>query len=472
MKSKNTRKYILLSCFCILILGIISAFIYYQRKTGTARKNPDPAPSIRNKQTSGKHYTINVYSFDEELNRIVAKYNETHPEFQFSINAWTDGSISGVELKKLINQGLTGEGFIMDLYCVDFRDADQYIKGEYSQYACTYEELGIDVKKALKKAKLPQYIIDEGTNSQGEIIALPYYSDIVVFMYRRSIAKEVWGTDEPEEVAKIIGAGTEKWDKFIEASQRLIEYGYPIVPGPDDLSTQFDRSSSYEQNEEDPIINPRWVEYMDMLITLVNQGSMSDTQPDTFDWFNILDGKGDAPVFGCFMTADTVASDLLQYFLPDTSGDWALCHPIFPLRYHDFTGIMVNKRSLKKEVLGPLIEWITLDSSKEGLQYNLANGTLYNDNDDLLYRGKGSVISQSILKKVDTTIDLLNGQNINPIVYDTVKALDDKYPAPYDNNEYKISSNWYSQIMEYIRGEKDKETVIEDYKKATENISP
>ena len=46
------------------------------------------------------------------------------------------------------------------------------------------------------------------------------------FIYRRSIAKEVWGTDEPSRVQRIIGGGTESWDDFWEAAEKVKQHGY------------------------------------------------------------------------------------------------------------------------------------------------------------------------------------------------------------------------------------------------------
>jgi hypothetical protein len=42
-------------------------------------------------------------------------------------------------------------------------------------------------------------------------------------------------------------------------------------------------------------------------------------------------------------------------------------HPEHYLAANNDTGIMVNKNSPHKELLGPLIEWITLDCSETGL---------------------------------------------------------------------------------------------------------
>ena len=58
---------------------------------------------------------------------------------------------------------------------------------------------------------------------------------IIIDRYRRSIAKDVWGTDDPKTVAEKIGAGTNSWDTFFSAAAELKAKGYGIVSGDGDI---------------------------------------------------------------------------------------------------------------------------------------------------------------------------------------------------------------------------------------------
>ena len=81
-----------------------------------------------------------------------------------------------------------------------------------------YEDLGIDVDNEIEAADIAQYSVDIGTNTDGQVDGLGYQATGGCFIYRRSIAKDVFGTDDPAEVSAIIGAGTGTWDKFLEAA--------------------------------------------------------------------------------------------------------------------------------------------------------------------------------------------------------------------------------------------------------------
>ena len=54
-----------------------------------------------------------------------------------------------------------------------------------------------------------------------------------------------------------------------------------------------------------------------------------------------------------------------------------------------------------------LIEWVTLDTSDEGLQYGWANGNLYGDGGTKDCVGSGTVMAKS-----DGKLDFLGGQNM------------------------------------------------------------
>ena len=283
------------------------------------------------------------------------------------------------------------------------------------------------------------------------MIALPYQSAAFAFLYRRSIARDVWGTDDPEKIAEIIGGGTQSWDKFIEAAKELKKHGYYIAPGYKHLMWMIDTSSypalDYAQNQP----NPLWEEYMDIAKYLVDNGYVSDFN-DLFnnEWSNALEGPG-SKVFGTVVFPDYFDAD---YFISETSGDWAICMPPFTTWYTGCIGIMVNKASPNKDVLGPLVEWITLDCSEEGAQYGLATGELVGR--------KVSVISGTVLRNAESRRDALGGQDVNPVIYNLLKQ-------PLGKHDGMSIFNFLLDAMEgYVTGETDEDSVMRLFKEEAE----
>ena len=96
----------------------------------------------------------------------------------------------------------------------------------------------------IEKAAIAQYSVDIGTRpDDGAVVALGYQATGGAFIYRRSIAKDVFGSDDPAVVAEALGAGTGNWDKFYEAAATLKAKGYGIISGDGDLWHAVENSS-------------------------------------------------------------------------------------------------------------------------------------------------------------------------------------------------------------------------------------
>lgn len=412
---------------------------------------------------------LNVYSYDQMLIDLIKEYAERHPEFNYKVNRYNSMEDEFYTLQLINERMQSGSKDIVDIYCVPDVYSREVIKGEFSRHACTYRELGIDVDAALKKADIPQHVIDAGSNPDGELIALPYVTGANVFMYRRSIARDVWGTDDPDKIAGIIGAGADKWDRFLEAAQTLKEHGCYMVPGLTDLSFMIDSSpaASFMKSDDEREINPKWLEFMDVSKSMLDRGYMKGTQYWSEEWSKALNGKGDKPVFGFVIPYEYISFlSKDDNYLKSTAGDWAICLPPFKTSMGNFTGILVNKDSPNKDALGPLIEWLTLDISETGLQYSLANDTLIDKNrrEYEYLGGKWPVTSGTILKNTDSSIDFLGGQNIDPVLYDAL--IKQKGKHNYWSSGSSVFSRWLEQMNAYLTGEKDRETAVADYKKA------
>lgn len=346
----------------------------------------------------------------------------------------------------MINQSLQSGDGAVDIYLIPDQYAPYYLRGEYSEYACTYRELGIDVESALKKAEIPEYAV--GRNANGEVVALPYLAGTSLFMYRRSIAREVLGTDDSDRINEIIWGGTQSWDKFLEAAKTLKKHGYYIAPGYKHLAWMIDTSASPTRDADPNEVNPLWKEFMDVSRYMFEQGYILNSDGWSDAWYNNTEGP-DSRVFGA-----VVLPDYFEHAIRETPGDWAVCMPPFPTWIAAYPGIMVNKASPNKDILGPLIEWITLDCSEEGAQYGLATGDLLGF--------KTSVLSGTVLKNAESRRDALGGQDVNPVIYNMLKQ-------PLGKHDGMSTFNLWLDAMEgYVNGETDKDSVMRLFKEEAE----
>ena len=156
---------------------------------------------------NGEKQTLNVYAFTVEVPDMVKKYCELHPDFNYEIKETIIPTTDGL-YQPALNEALLGGGKdAPDMYAAEAAFVLKYSQGDMAKYAATYEELGIDADAKAKEAEIAQYTIDIGTRD-GKIVALGYQATGGAFIYRRSIAKDVWGSDDPATVQDAIGAGS------------------------------------------------------------------------------------------------------------------------------------------------------------------------------------------------------------------------------------------------------------------------
>lgn len=418
------------------------------------------AAADANKDTSsaGGSNVINVWSFTDEVPGMIEKYKETHPDFAYEINttiiATTDGAY-----QPALDQALAGGGAeAPDIYCAEAAFILKYSKGDASQFAMPYEDLGIDVSSALSAADIAQYTVDIGTNSDGKLVALGYQATGGAFIYRRSIANDVWGTDDPTKIMDKIGPG---WDKFFAAAEELKAKGYGIVSGDGDIWHAVENSSDAGWIVDGKLtIDPKREEFLDLSKKLKDNGYHNDTQDWQDAWFADMKGEGEKGVLGFFGPAW-----LINYVMAGNSGgtkpgegtygDWAVCKP--PVGFFwGGTWLLANKDTQKADAVKSIIEWITLDSSEDGLQYKWANGTLNGEGGT-----KDAVASGTVMSKSDGVLDFLGGQNMFEAFVPANQFAKGTNLTQYDET---INQYWRDQVREYTAGNKTREQALADFK--------
>jgi hypothetical protein len=321
-----------------------------------------------------------------------------------------------------------------------------------ADYAASYKSLGIDVDRKLNEADIAQYTIDIGTNPGGDLVGLGYQATGGAFIYRRSIAKDVWGTDNPATIKNKIGPG---WEKFFEAAAALKAKGYGIVSGDGDVWHAVENGSEKGWIIDGELyIDPEREAFLDISKELRDNDYHNDTQDWTDAWFADMKDAGPKKIFGYFGPAW-----LINYVMAgnagDTYGDWALCEP--PVGFFwGGTWVIVNKNSKIKDVLKDIIEWITLDSSTTGLQYYWANGTFNPDNPT-----KDAVASGKVMANSDGKLDFLGGQNMFDIFVPAGAFATGTNKTQYDET---INRFWRDQVREYTAGNKSRDEAIAAFK--------
>ncbi len=403
---------------------------------------------------------INLWTFTDEVPKMLARYKELNPKFDYEIKttiiATTDGAY-----QPALDQALMGGGKdAPDLYCAEAAFVLKYTQGDAASFAAAYKDLGIDVAGLVKKADIAPYTIDIGTNpATKQLVGLGYQATGGAFIYRRSIAKDVWGTDNPAVIKTKIGPG---WTKFMAAAKDLKAKGYGIVSGDGDVwhAVEGAAPKGWLDAKGKLFLDKSREDFLDISKQLKDNGYHNDTQDWTDAWFADMKDAGPKKILGYFGPAW-----LINYVMAGNSGgtkpgegtygDWAVCEP--PVGFFwGGTWLIANKNSKVKSALKEIITWVTLDSSETGLQYFWANGTLYADKPT-----KDTVASGTVMKKSNGTLPFLGGQNMFDAFVPAGKFATGKNKTQYDES---INNIWRGQVREYTAGNKSRADAIADFK--------
>ena len=401
--------------------------------------------------------TINLWSFTDELQGMMNKYLELHPEMaeKYEINSTVINNDGSAYVNALESALMNGE---VDIYGAEADYVFKYSQGEASEYAVPYVDLGIDVEGGIAAAEIAPYTVDIGTRpSDDQVVALAYQSTGGAFIYRRSIAKAVWGTDDPAVIAEKIGAGSNSWDAFFAAAQEVKDAGYVMVSGKGDIWNVIKTAAPTGWVVDNTLnIDPMREQYLDLAKTLKDNGFMNDTTAWQEAWF--ADMKAESKVFGFYGPAW-----LINYTLGPNSGegesssagDWAVTAPNVGFYWGGTYLLAGTNDAAKVELIKGFIEWVTLDTTDDGLQYMWANG-LMNENGT-----KDTVASNVVLARSNGETDFLSGQNMFEYFIPA-----NEYATATNMTQYDSVCNdaWGDAVGQYVAGNVDRDGAIALFK--------
>ncbi|MGN8769396.1 ABC transporter substrate-binding protein [Paenibacillus barengoltzii] len=457
MKRMKRMKHLLIGISALLVMTTALTACGGNSKNESSSNNTTPTEtnSSAGKGSSGEKVTINLWSFTDEIPNMTTKYLETHPdanvEFKTTVIATTDGAY-----QPALDQALAGGGKdAPDIYAAEAAFVLKYTQGDASGYAANYADLGL-TDQMVQDAGIAQYSVDIGSKD-GELKALGYQATGGAFIYRRSIAKDVFGTDDPAAIKNEVGPG---WDKFFDAAAKLKAKGYGIVSGDGDIWHAVENSSDKGWIVDGKLhIDPKREQFLDLSKKLKDNGYHNDTTDWTEAWYADMSGSGAQPIFGFFGPAWLI-NYVMNGQVKDTNGDWAVTEPPTGF-FWGGTWLLANKDvtkdEAKKKAVADFINWVTLDTSETGLQYFWANGTMKEGEAGT----KDSVASSVVMSKSNGEVPMLGGQNMFDIFVPANENASGKNLTQYDETINKL---WRDQVREYTAGSKSREDAIKTFK--------
>ena len=405
-----------------------------------------PGKDMAPEEYSGK---LVIWSFSDEIQTMGAYFDAAYPnvETEYVIIPNADQ----VYLNK-VNTTLRSGADTPDAFTGEAAFYKQFIKAGY------WEPLGEYGAEELLD-NLVDYVPNSTRNDSGEITALSWQATPGALFYRRSIAREVLGTDDPGEVSK----WTSDIDRFYELGEMVKQtYGGEkyLLAGFDDMSQFVFNMRTEPYIADNTFTLPEGlVNYMrlarDMRENGIEMGSTTWQPP----WFaSMADGTVMCyilPTWGLHVVMKPNTEPEAFEGKAEWSGDWGMAVP--PASYSwGGTWIGINRNSKNKNLAWQAVKFFGSDPDFL-TQWARETGDFVANLD----------VVRAI--KDDFSDDFLGGQNHYQYFYEEAGKIDVSYIGPWD---FQIQNAWGDQVSLYANGEKDFDTAIEDFYIALSDILP
>ena len=335
----------------------------------------------------------------------------------------------------------------VDLFVASEDDLSIYVSGTYAQ----------DVKGTLglTDAELDdQYPFTQqmATDEDGILKAVSYKATPGVFIYRRSIARQVLGSDDPAVVQQAVAG----WDEFMNTAAQMKKSGYYMLSGYYDAFSVF-RSAAVRHWERDGILQidsafTQWVSFT-KLMTANGYHHMTLVGDDTW----VADQGPKGKVFGFFRSSDDIDTRMAAYSLANASlppqegngiyGDYAVC--MGPQAFsRGGMWILSAKGSDNLTLDAEIMRKLTCDSSV--LQEIAQEENIFTN----------TVSGMKALAEGSAEDAFLGGQNPYAVYDEVCRKISMIAANPFDR---RLGDAFRDTMFPYYLGEEDLEEAMDDY---------
>ncbi len=413
--------------YILSLLVVVSMFLAACAPAATTEEAPaateaageSDAPAATEAAPAELSGTLNVWAFTNEIRTMAIAFEGRHPKVDvvYTMIPMTNGEYQ-TKVK-----AAAGTADSPDVVALEAAFVKEWVE---SDLLADLNEL-VPLTEELKT--FPS-VVEVGTY-EGVTKGFSYQATPGAFFYRRSIAKECLGTDDPAEVQAMVA----DLDKFVETAAKIKECGtgdYFTVGTPGEMLNPFlaNRESPWIVDDT-LVIDPMVEEYVKFAKLMRENGYESQATQWSEGWFA---GMNDT-----LKDANGTPKKVFSYFLPtwglpyvlipnsksdttDTGGDWAMING--PMAYQwGGTWVGVLEGSPNSELAKEFVKFVALD--EENLT-NWATGVYTNEYlkaidpetpDDQQQAGGDFVSSQVVVEKITSSFDnsdlakFLGGQN-------------------------------------------------------------
>ena len=326
--------------------------------------------------------------------------------------------------------------------------------------------------------QIVDYVWEVGQDSEGIQRAISYQITPAGIYYRRDIAQEVFGTDDPDEIGKLF----KDYPTILETAKTLKAAGYRIFSSDAEIN-YFSGDSAWVVDGALNVDQARY-DYMDLCVDLYQQDLTAYANQWSTPWYQAM--AGEVPI----LTADiqNYADDsvnvwdaeqfaeategmekttVFAFGLPswgvltmrdnvgETSGKWGVCAgPSYGFGGGTYIGI--SSQSKKQDLAWEFVKFCTLDEDTANWWIEYSQG----DTVSLI-----PVLEQH----KDDANEIYGGEKLYSFWLEQAKGIDYSKVTRYDK---AIGDAWGNAISAIKTGEKSKEDAVNEFYDVVESTYP
>ncbi|MDQ2085482.1 ABC transporter substrate-binding protein [Herbivorax sp. ANBcel31] len=211
--------------------------------------------------------------------------------------------------------------------------------------------------------KLLPYTLEVGTCDDGKIRALSHQGTPGAIGYKRTLAREHLGTDDPDEISEMFSSK----EKILETAETLGQAGVNIFPAWDELMRIY--LGSRDQGwvvDNKLVIDDKVHEMIDIAKELRDSGYDGEMRAWSSQWTAAIEDEENfawaIPTWGLRWIIISSMEDELDNPMA-SAGEWGLAHAATPFSWGG-TWIGMSQDSEDKELAWEFIKFLTLDEEQ------------------------------------------------------------------------------------------------------------
>ncbi len=455
----------------LLSFALAGAMVFSAAGCGSSGPAPEEETGSTEAAVSADH-VLNIWCWNDEFQ---SRFNDYYPEVKevaadkstttlndgtvvkWTINPNENNNYQNKLDEALLAQESKDDNEKIDMFLIEADYALKYADPEAGA-AMPLADIGITDADLADQYQYTKDIV----SVDGVQMATSWQAAPGLFAYRRSIAKDVLGTDDPAAVQEALA----DWDKFNAVAEQASAKGYKMLSGYDDSYRTFSNNVAAPWVKDTTLtVDPNLMAWVEQTKEFTDKGYNNKTSLWDDSWN--ADQGADGKVFGFFYSTWGINFTLAGNAGDEGKGDWAVCEGPQPY-YWGGTWLCAAQGTDDADIVKDVM--IKLTCTKDIMK----EMTLNQDIQDYTNTVTGM---EEIANDPDFGSEFLGGQNHIALFSKVAPKIDMSNVSAYDqacNEEFQAAfKDYFDGNVDIDTAKANFETAIkEKYPELTEIVWP